>query len=282
MNNFLPQKRGMQVVWIIVGCLIYAVGLNVFIIPMNLYSGGAVGLAQLLSYGAGQIGIKEIAGLNLYGIIYLMLNIPILFIAWFKIGKTFFINTILGTVGISLFTSIVPTPATAVIADPVIGIIIGGVVTGAGIGIMLTAKGTEYDKVIGLDSGADDYIPKPFGMMELISRVKALLRRTEPERRAGIRTLGSIAVNLDKHTVTVNGDPVALTYKEFELLCYLMENEGIVLTRDQLLSKIWGYDFDGETRTVDVHIRTLRQKLGGASGYIETIRGVGYKMEEIS
>ena len=117
MNNFLPQKRGMQVVWIIVGCLIYAVGLNVFIIPMNLYSGGAVGLAQLLSYGAGQIGIKEIAGLNLYGIIYLLLNIPILFIAWFKIGKTFFINTILGTVGISLFTSIVPTPATAVIAD---------------------------------------------------------------------------------------------------------------------------------------------------------------------
>ena len=90
MNNFLPQKRGMQVVWIIVGCLIYAVGLNVFIIPMNLYSGGAVGLAQLLSYGAGQIGIKEIAGLNLYGIIYLLLNIPILFIAWFKIGKTFF------------------------------------------------------------------------------------------------------------------------------------------------------------------------------------------------
>ena len=134
MNNFLPQKRGMQVAWIIVGCLIYAVGLNVFIIPMNLYSGGAVGLAQLLSYGAGQIGIKEIAGLNLYGIIYLLLNIPILFIAWFKIGKTFFINTILGTVGISLFTSIVPTPATAVIADPVIGIIIGGVVTGAGIG----------------------------------------------------------------------------------------------------------------------------------------------------
>ena len=137
MNNVLPQKRGMQVVWIIVGCLIYAVGLNVFIIPMNLYSGGAVGLAQLLSYGAGQIGIKEIAGLNLYGIIYLLLNIPILFIAWFKIGKTFFINTILGTVGISLFTSIVPTPATAVIADPVIGIIIGGVVTGAGISTVI-------------------------------------------------------------------------------------------------------------------------------------------------
>ena len=134
--------------------------------------------------------------------------------------------------------------------------------------------------MIGLDSGADDYIPKPFGMMELISRVKALLRRTEPERRAGIRTLGSIAVNLDKHTVTVNGDPVALTYKEFELLCYLMENEGIVLTRDQLLSKIWGYDFDGETRTVDVHIRTLRQKLGEASRCIETIRGVGYKLED--
>ena len=136
MNNFLPQKRGMQVVWIIVGCLIYAVGLNVFIIPMNLYSGGAVGLAQLLSYGAGQIGIKEVAGLNLYGIIYLLLNIPILFIAWFKIGKTFFINTILGTVGISLFTSIVPTPATAVIAHPVIGII-GGIEV---IGIWMAKK----------------------------------------------------------------------------------------------------------------------------------------------
>lgn len=147
--------------------------------------------------------------------------------------------------------------------------------------IMLTAKGTEYDKVLGLDSGADDYIPKPFGMMELVSRVKALLRRTEPEKKGGVHQVGPIVADMGKHTVKVSGELVALTYKEFELLCYLMENEGIVLTRDQLLSKIWGYDFDGETRTVDVHIRTLRQKLGVASSYIETIRGVGYKMEEI-
>ena len=147
--------------------------------------------------------------------------------------------------------------------------------------IMLTAKGTEYDKVIGLDSGADDYIPKPFGMMELVSRVRALLRRAEPEKKGGLLQVGPIAVDAAKHTVKVNVQAVVLTFKEFELLCYLMENEGRVLTRDQLLSRIWGYDFDGETRTVDVHIRTLRQKLGAASGYIETIRGVGYKMEEI-
>lgn len=147
--------------------------------------------------------------------------------------------------------------------------------------IMLTAKGTEYDKVLGLDSGADDYIPKPFGMMELVSRIKALLRRTEPEQKGVIHQVGPIVVDTGKHTVKVNGKPVMLTFKEFELLLQLMDNEGIVLTRDQLLSKIWGYDFDGETRTVDVHIRTLRQKLGVASNYIETIRGVGYKMEEI-
>lgn len=145
--------------------------------------------------------------------------------------------------------------------------------------IMLTAKGTEYDKVVGLNSGADDYIPKPFGMMELVARVKALLRRTEPETKSGSYRLGSVFVDLGKHIVKVDGEMVSLTYKEFELLVFLMENEGIVLTRDQLLSKIWGYDFDGETRTVDVHIRTLRQKLGEASRYIETIRGVGYKME---
>ena len=147
--------------------------------------------------------------------------------------------------------------------------------------IMLTAKGTEYDKVIGLDSGADDYIPKPFGMMELVSRVRALLRSAEPEKKGGLLQVGPIAVDPAKHTVKVNDQAVVLTFKEFELLCYLMENEGMVLTRDQLLSRIWGYDFDGETRTVAVHIRTLRQKLGAASGYIETIRGVGYKMEEI-
>ncbi len=147
--------------------------------------------------------------------------------------------------------------------------------------IMLTAKGTEYDKVVGLDSGADDYIPKPFGMMELVSRVRALLRRAEPEKKEGVYQCGPIVADMSKHTVKVQDAAVNLTYKEFELLCCLMENEGIVLTRDQLLSKIWGYDFDGETRTVDVHIRTLRQKLGTASNYIETIRGVGYKMEEI-
>ncbi len=147
--------------------------------------------------------------------------------------------------------------------------------------IMLSAKGTEFDKVIGLDSGADDYIPKPFGMMELVSRVKALLRRTEPAQKGKKLQVGSIVADQKKHVVTVDGEPVALTYKEFELLCCLMENQGMVLNRDQLLSKIWGYDFDGETRTVDVHIRTLRQKLGEASNCIETIRGVGYKMEEL-
>lgn len=147
--------------------------------------------------------------------------------------------------------------------------------------IMLSAKGTEFDKVIGLDSGADDYIPKPFGMMELISRVKALLRRVEPEQKSSVLQVGTIVVDLNKHTVKADGNTVTLTFKEFELLCCLMENQGIVLNRDQLLSKIWGYDFDGETRTVDVHIRTLRQKLGEASNCIETIRGVGYKMEEL-
>lgn len=147
--------------------------------------------------------------------------------------------------------------------------------------MMLTAKGSEYDKVIGLDSGADDYLPKPFGMMELVSRVKAILRRLEPEKKQTFYQVGPIAVDISKHEVTVNGSPVVLTFKEFELLCCLMENEGIVLSRDRLLSKVWGYDFDGETRTVDVHIRTLRQKLGLGGNYIETIRGVGYKMEEI-
>lgn len=146
--------------------------------------------------------------------------------------------------------------------------------------ILLTAKGTEYDKVLGLDSGADDYIPKPFGMMELVARVRALLRRTEPAQPGGLLRMGCLEVDPARHTVTVEGEPVALTYKEFELLTFLMDNQGMVLTRDRLLSRIWGYDFDGETRTVDVHIRTLRQKLGSASRYIETVRGMGYKMEE--
>lgn len=148
--------------------------------------------------------------------------------------------------------------------------------------IMLSAKGTEFDKVLGLDSGADDYIPKPFGMMELISRIKALLRRmdSEMEPKGSFLKVGEIVVDVDKHVVTAAGVKIPLTLKEFELLRCLMENRGIVLNRDQLLSKIWGYEFDGETRTVDVHIRTLRQKLGAAGSCIETIRGVGYKMEE--
>ena len=146
--------------------------------------------------------------------------------------------------------------------------------------LLLTAKSSEYDKVLGLDSGADDYVAKPFGMMELVSRVRALLRRTEPEQRADTCDAGPIHVDLNRHMVTVDGNAVTLTFKEFELLCYLMENKGMVLTRDQLLSKIWGYDFDGETRTVDVHIRTLRQKLGEAGACIETVRGIGYKVSE--
>ena len=141
--------------------------------------------------------------------------------------------------------------------------------------IMMTAKGSEYDKVLGLDSGADDYVTKPFGMMELISRIKAVLRRTE---KNAMKIEDKIV--LKKHEVTVEGEPVSLTLKEFELLRRMMKNLGIVLTRDQLLEDIWGYDFDGETRTVDVHVRTLRQKLGKAGELIETVRGVGYKMRE--
>ncbi len=144
--------------------------------------------------------------------------------------------------------------------------------------IMLTAKSAEYDKVIGLDMGADDYIPKPFGMMELISRIKAVLRRTDPEQNADIFTHGDLAVSVSRHEVTVNGEPVLLTLKEFELLCTLLKNRGIVLTRDRLLNEIWGYSFDGESRTVDVHVRKLRQKLGQAGECIETVKGVGYKI----
>lgn len=144
--------------------------------------------------------------------------------------------------------------------------------------IMLTAKSAEYDKVIGLDMGADDYIPKPFGMMELISRIKAVLRRTDPEQNADVFTHGDLVVSVSRHEVTVNGEPVTLTLKEFELLCTLLKNRGIVLTRDRLLNEIWGYSFDGESRTVDVHVRKLRQKLGTAGECIETVKGVGYKI----
>ena len=146
--------------------------------------------------------------------------------------------------------------------------------------IMLTAKGSEYDKVMGLESGADDYVSKPFGMMELLARVKALLRRTEDLRPAQENryVIGDLTVNQKRHEVLVKGEAVTLTKKEFDMLCYLLENKGMVLTRDQLLNQIWGYDFDGENRTVDVHIRTLRQKLGDCGTYIETIRGIGYKI----
>ena len=146
----------------------------------------------------------------------------------------------------------------------------------------MTAKGSEYDKVLGLDSGADDYVTKPFGMMELISRIKAVLRRTEKNamKIEDKIVLNGLTIDVKKHEVTVEGEPVSLTLKEFELLRRMMKNLGIVLTRDQLLEDIWGYDFDGETRTVDVHVRTLRQKLGKAGELIETVRGVGYKMRE--
>ncbi len=148
--------------------------------------------------------------------------------------------------------------------------------------VMLTAKSSEYDKVIGLDAGADDYIPKPFGMMELVARVKAHLRRAGEEEveENGEYTAGKLVVNPAKHKVLVDGSEVTLTYKEFELLCYLLENRDVVLTRDKILSKIWGYNFDGETRTVDVHIRMLRQKLGSEGDIIETIRGIGYKISK--
>lgn len=144
--------------------------------------------------------------------------------------------------------------------------------------IMLTAKSTEYDKVIGLDSGADDYIAKPFGMMELISRIRAVLRRTDGSGEDIEYSFGNVKIDTKAHSVTVGEIPVELTLKEFELLRLLIKNTGIVLNRDILLENIWGYDFDGETRTVDVHIRTLRTKLGSSGDIIETVRGVGYRI----
>ena len=145
--------------------------------------------------------------------------------------------------------------------------------------IMLTAKDGEYDTVIGLDSGADDYIPKPFRMMELISRIRAVLRRASKEEKAEEYQIGDLYVNPAKHVVKVKNEPITLTLKEFEVLCILIRHQGNVFTRAQLLDEIWGYEFDGESRTVDVHIRTLRQKLGEAGDCIETIRGVGYKID---
>lgn len=145
--------------------------------------------------------------------------------------------------------------------------------------IMLTAKDSEYDKVIGLDAGADDYISKPFGIMELMARIKALMRRSaKTEHASDILSFGSLIIDEKAHTVSVDGENIVLTFKEFELLLLLSRNAGKVMTRDVILEKIWGYDYDGENRTVDVHVRTLRQKLGEAGSLIDTVRGVGYKL----
>lgn len=148
--------------------------------------------------------------------------------------------------------------------------------------IMVTAKGAEYDKVKGLDLGADDYVTKPFGMMELVSRIKAVLRRSGAAKKKAedIIVSGNLEINTKKHEVRADGEVIGLTLKEYELLKRLMENPNIVMTRDSLLEEIWGYDFDGETRTVDVHIRTLRQKLGKCGERVETVRGVGYRISE--
>ena len=145
--------------------------------------------------------------------------------------------------------------------------------------ILATARGTEYDKVFGLDLGADDYLAKPFGMMEMSSRVKAVLRRAAPQKKARTLRVGELTMNVGEHTVEVAGKRVTLTLKEYELLQKFMENLGLAFTREQLLQSVWGADFIGETRTVDVHIGTLRTKLGACGEYIETVRGVGYRME---
>ena len=146
--------------------------------------------------------------------------------------------------------------------------------------IMATAKGTEFDKVQSLDLGADDYITKPFGMMEMVSRVKAVLRRSQPKQPASIRKLGGLALDENQHIVTIDGQRVVLTYKEYELLRLFLSHPGMAFSRDQLLQTVWNTDYAVETRTVDMHIRTLRQKLGDYGRYIETIRGVGYRLEE--
>jgi len=145
--------------------------------------------------------------------------------------------------------------------------------------IMLTAKDSEYDRVKGLDFGADDYVTKPFSVLELISRINAVLRRSGLQNKiCGILQIQNVSLDIEKHTVAVDGTEVILTYKEFELLHLLMENCGIVLSREKILSLIWGIDFEGETRTVDMHIKTLRQKLGAGGDMIHTVRGVGYKV----
>ena len=145
--------------------------------------------------------------------------------------------------------------------------------------IMATAKGTEMDKIQGLDTGADDYLVKPFGVMEMVSRIKAVLRRCEPDEKEEVLSIGEITLSDKEHLVIVNGKKVVLTFKEFEILKLFMSNPGIVFSRDKLLSEVWGIDYLGESRTVDMHIKTLRQKLGDAGALIETVIGVGYKME---
>ena len=144
--------------------------------------------------------------------------------------------------------------------------------------IMLTAKNTEYDRVVGLDSGADDFISKPFGMMELVARVRAVLRRTGEKQESEDYQLGDLFVSPRRHIVRVAGQEVLLTNKEFELLCLLLEHQGMAMTRDAIMDGVWGQEFSRENRTLDVHVRTLRTKLGPAGHYIETVRGVGYKM----
>lgn len=144
--------------------------------------------------------------------------------------------------------------------------------------IMLTAKNSEYDRVIGLDHGADDFVSKPFSMLELIARIRAVLRRAKPAQASGDFSLGLLFVSPDRHEVKVGGKDVTLTNKEFELLCLLLRNKGIVLTRATLMDRVWGFESERENRTLDVHIRTLRVKLGEAGSYIETVRGIGYKI----
>ena len=144
--------------------------------------------------------------------------------------------------------------------------------------IMLTAKNSAYDRVIGLDHGADDFVSKPFSMLELIARIRAVLRRAEPAQASGDFSLGLLFVSPDRHEVKVGGKDVTLTNKEFELLCLLLRNKGIVLPRATLMDRVWGFESERENRTLDVHIRTLRVKLGEAGSYIETVRGIGYKI----
>lgn len=145
--------------------------------------------------------------------------------------------------------------------------------------IMATAKGTEMDKIQGLDTGADDYLVKPFGVMEMVSRIKAVLRRCEPKKSENIFTVGNITLNNTEHTVFVSQQKITLTYKEFEILKIFMQNPETVFSRERLLSEVWGVDYLGETRTVDMHIKTLRHKLGDAADCIKTVIGVGYKLE---